>query len=80
MSGKPTFPTLTMLTVRDFAVRLSVSPWTVRSWIDSGKLASVKVGRGRRCTLRIPSTEFDRIVIETLRPAIKPFLSKRKAS
>lgn len=78
MKPKPTFPTLTMLTVTQFAERLAVSPWTVRSWIDSGRLASIKVGRGKRCTLRIPSTEFDRIVIENMRPATKNFLPRQR--
>lgn len=64
---------ITLVTVSDFAKRIGVSPWTIRAWIDQGRLASTKIGRGHRAPVRIPSTEFDRVLMENFRPATRPF-------
>ncbi|SEJ94673.1 DNA binding domain-containing protein, excisionase family [Deinococcus reticulitermitis] len=34
-----------LLTVRDVAARLSLSPWTVRAWLRSGRIKSTRLGR-----------------------------------
>jgi excisionase family DNA binding protein len=34
-----------LVTVTEAAKALTVSPWTVRKWIDSGRLRRVKIGR-----------------------------------
>jgi len=46
------------LSPADIAKQLSISPWTVYTWVYQGKLKGVKVGR----LLRIPRSEIDRFV------------------
>jgi excisionase family DNA binding protein len=45
------------------ARRLSVSIWTVRRWVQNGRLASVKLGARRLIT----ESEIQRAIIEGLR-------------
>jgi excisionase family DNA binding protein len=50
-----------LLTLREAAARLSVSYWTVRSWVESGVLIAVRLpGDGR--LLRIDVKDLDRLV------------------
>ncbi len=46
------------LRVREAAEMLGVSPHTVRSWIASRKLGSVRMGR----SVRVPLAEVERLV------------------
>ncbi len=48
------------LTPKQFADRLSISRWTVYSWLQEGRLKKIKLGR----LVRIPESEVDRIVQE----------------
>ncbi len=54
----------TLLTPREVAHRLSVSPRTVYTWIESGTLGSVRLSE--RCT-RVPASEVERMVREASR-------------
>ena len=47
-----------LLRVREAAEMLGVSPHTVRSWIGSRRLGSVRMGRA----VRVPLAEVERIV------------------
>jgi len=52
-----------LLTMRQAGEYLSVSYWTVRHWVDTGKLQAVRLpGDGR--LVRIEVTELDRLVVE----------------
>jgi len=52
-----------LLTMRQAAEYLAVSYWTVRSWVESGKMRAVRLpGDGR--LIRIEVTELDRLVEE----------------
>ncbi len=52
-----------LVTMRQAAEYLAVSYWTIRHWVDSGKLRAVRLpGDGR--LLRIELDEFDRLVEE----------------
>ncbi len=52
-----------LLTMRQAATYLAVSYWTVRSWVESGKMRAVRLpGDGR--LLRIEVAELDRLVEE----------------
>ena len=52
-----------LLTMRQAAECLAVSYWTVRSWVESGKMRAVRLpGDGR--LLRIEIAELDRLVEE----------------
>ena len=52
--------TLSLLSPKEFANRLSISRWTVYAWIQTGQIKSVKIGR----LVRIPESEVERIVQE----------------
>lgn len=54
-----------LLTVQEFARRLSISVWTARAWAYSRRIASVKVGT----RLHVPASEVARVISENLRPA-----------
>lgn len=56
-----------LLSMREAGQYLSVSYWTVRSWVESGKLRAVRLPGGGKL-IRIELTELDRLV-ETCRDA-----------
>jgi len=59
MDTQSTAPRL--LTLREAADYLAVSYWTVRSWVEAGKLAAVRLpGDGR--LLRIERSVLDRLI------------------
>jgi excisionase family DNA binding protein len=50
-----------LLTLRDAAAYLSVSYWTVRAWVDSGRLPSVRLpGDGR--LVRVERSALDALI------------------
>jgi len=51
-----------LLSCDELAEQLSVSHWTIRSWISRGTIRSVKIGRRRL----IPQGELQRIAREGL--------------
>ncbi len=52
-----------LVTMRQAAEYLAVSYWTIRHWVDSGKLRAVRLpGDGR--LLRIELDELDRLIAE----------------
>jgi hypothetical protein len=57
-----------LLPVKGFAAQSGFSLWTIRQWAYSGRIASVKLGKGR---LMIPASELDRLISENLRPALQ---------
>jgi hypothetical protein len=58
-----------LLTIDQFAERFHVSHWTVRAWINAGKIASVKLTISNR--VLIPIAEADRIINDGMRPAVE---------
>jgi len=64
----------TFLTPKVFAKRLSISRWTVYSWLSEGRINSVKVGR----LVRIPQSELDRIIREGTREEVIPDVPKER--
>jgi len=65
------------LTINDTAARLSVSRWTILSWLRSRKLASVKLGH----VVRIPEADLERLIASGLRPAgdvVRPLSAARR--
>ena len=57
-----------LLTINEAAIRLNLSPWTIRSWIYSKRLDSVRLGRA----IRIP--------VSALEEKIRKGLTKADAS
>jgi excisionase family DNA binding protein len=55
-----------LLSVDHVAEVLSVSPWTIRAWIQSGRLGSAKLGSRRL----IPQSEIDRLIQKASTPAL----------
>ena len=56
-----------LLSPREFAEQLSISRWTAYSWISTGRVASVKIGR----LVRVPQSEVDRIIRQGSREGIE---------
>jgi len=56
-----------LLTVREASQQLRMAEVTVRLWIATRKIASVKLGR----SLRIPAREIERLVDAGLRPRLE---------
>ena len=52
---------LHLLTMRQAGQYLGVSYWTVRTWVESGKLRAVRLPGGGRL-LRIEITELERLI------------------
>jgi excisionase family DNA binding protein len=51
-----------LLSVRDLARTLQLSEYTIRRMIKVGKLACVRVGAGKRGSIRFDQTVIERIV------------------
>jgi excisionase family DNA binding protein len=55
-----------LLSVEDTASLLSISTWTVRAWVRSGRLSSVKLG----ARVLLPASEIQRVIDGARRPAV----------
>ena len=51
-----------LVSIKDAAEILSISPWTVRAWITQGKISSAKLGARRL----IPESEINRLVASAI--------------
>ena len=58
-----------LVSIKDAATILAISPWTVRAWITQGKITSAKLGTRRL----IPESEINRLLTDaiTQRTAVK---------
>lgn len=51
-----------LVSIKDAAEILAISPWTVRAWVTQGKISSAKLGARRL----IPESEINRLLSEAL--------------
>jgi len=51
-----------LVSIKDAAAILAISPWTVRAWVTQGKMSSAKLGTRRL----IPESEIDRLLSEAI--------------
>ena len=51
-----------LVSIKEAAEVLAISPWTVRAWIAQGKITSAKLGARRL----IPESEINRLLTETI--------------
>jgi excisionase family DNA binding protein len=58
--------------VADVADILDVNANTIYNWIRRGVIASIRIGVGRRATIRIPQAEIDRVLREGYVPNVQP--------
>jgi Helix-turn-helix domain len=64
-TNNPTTPLL--LGVQKAGEMLGLSPWTIRQWCYTGKIASYKMGT----RLMVSQSEIDRILNDSLRPRLQ---------
>jgi excisionase family DNA binding protein len=71
-----------LLSIREAAEALGVSPAMIRDWIGQRRIAVVKFGTTKQATVRIEASEVERLIAEYRRPAfVRPTPgSKRRAS
>ncbi len=53
----------TLVSIETAAQHLGISPWTVRAWVQDGRILSAKLGSRRL----VPSSEIQRLVTEGVR-------------
>lgn len=51
-----------LVSIKNAAEILAISPWTVRAWITAGKISSAKLGARRL----IPESEINRLLSESI--------------
>jgi excisionase family DNA binding protein len=51
-----------LVSIKDAAAILAISPWTVRAWVTQGKISSAKLGARRL----IPESEINRLLAEAI--------------
>ncbi len=51
-----------LVSIKDAAEILAISPWTVRAWVTQGKISSAKLGARRL----IPESEINRLLTEAI--------------
>jgi excisionase family DNA binding protein len=51
-----------LVSIKDAAEILAISPWTVRAWVTQGKISSAKLGTRRL----IPESEINRLLSEAI--------------
>jgi excisionase family DNA binding protein len=54
--------------IRESAGRLSISPWTVRLWIRTGRISAVRIGR----RVLVESSEISRLIDSCRTHAARP--------
>ena len=63
-----------LLSVEETASLLSISTWTVRAWVRSGRLSSVKLG----ARVLLPASEIQRVIDGARRLAMPPKMADEK--
>jgi excisionase family DNA binding protein len=51
-----------LVSIKDAAEILAISPWTVRAWVTQGRISSAKLGARRL----IPESEINRLLSEAI--------------
>jgi excisionase family DNA binding protein len=51
-----------LVSIKDAAAILAISPWTVRAWVTQGRISSAKLGARRL----IPESEINRLLSEAI--------------
>ena len=51
-----------LVSIKDAASILAISPWTVRAWVTQGRITSAKLGARRL----IPESEINRLLAEAI--------------
>lgn len=51
-----------LVSIKDAAAILAISPWTVRAWVTQGKISSAKLGARRL----IPESEINRLLTDAI--------------
>lgn len=51
-----------LVSIKDAAAILAISPWTVRAWVTQGRITSAKLGTRRL----IPESEINRLLAEAI--------------
>ena len=51
-----------LVSIKEAAAILAISPWTVRAWITQGKITSAKLGARRL----VPESEVNRLLSEAI--------------
>ncbi|HEX8283249.1 MAG TPA: helix-turn-helix domain-containing protein [Pyrinomonadaceae bacterium] len=51
-----------LVSIKDAAEILAISPWTIRAWVTQGKISSAKLGARRL----IPESEINRLLAEAI--------------
>lgn len=51
-----------LVSIKDAAAILAISPWTVRAWVTQGRISSAKLGARRL----IPESEINRLLTEAI--------------
>lgn len=54
-----------VLSIENAALRISISPWTLRKWVGAKKISYTKIGH----RIGIPLSEIERVLRENLRAA-----------
>ncbi len=55
----------TFYTVKEVAKLLRVSESTVRNYVQRGVIKALRIGAGKRSTIRIPATEINTLIGDT---------------
>ncbi len=66
--------------IKEFALRISVHPNTVRNAIKNGRISAFKVGIGKKSVYRIPYAETERLALFDLREMIEKIIQEKNPS
>lgn len=68
------------LSIKEFALLISVHPNTIRRAIKNGRISGFKVGGGKRSIYRIPRSETNRMALCDLEKIIDNIIKKKMLS
>lgn len=74
----PTILNDPVLTIKQVAPLLNLNEWTVREWVDEGRLPAVRLGTGPRAPIRVRVSDVEKLLVPIVPRGPRPPRARRE--